>query len=1010
MSFTVYCFNDAYPLYLFLNGLKSFLGSSEWSGYLFMVASVALLFGILAVKQIDAMGYFRAYTAPILLFHFFLAQPAQLRLEDQWANEAYSVDDIPIAIALPLHVTSSLEQIFVELVDTHMSPPVSTSFREFDFFLEAAALSEVLNGQALGNIELQSSISQYYEDCILKGMSTGFVSEASYYKSSNLLLDSYMPWGVYFTQVYPENQPAQVMTCEEAYTQFLSPRITGESASTAQEGIAGYMQHLFGGRFQSTYEVTAAMDNLASFMFPGYQSTSEALFQQAFMINGIQSNLAQTNPQILAAISQAEVSQATGIASASAIYIKKLPKLRAMLKLAIVGLAPIVAAFFIAQNGRPAVQWAAALLWVSMWLPMMGVIKATYVASAVNELQTMVLSTGGVTIPNKLRIMTWISDTSTVAGTLGFMIPSLAGIVLQLIAPKLAAGIVSGFVAGSRTSEGFAQRAGMSALSGAERSAKELELDKMNQAFMEAGDVQLARQGRMNDLVGQRTNVAIGNEFGSSPMGTGGSHLQSLAGTGYTIAGGMSAGQEQTLQSQVQQSQARATLASSTAAHQFASGIGTDKSESDFNRVQNSMSEQDRTAFDQARQHMNSKVAEAMQGMGYSGEQVAAVQRSVSAAAYAGAKIDSTGSVLGSVIAGALGASGSAGVEGRVTATMHTGEAERIKQDASQVAKALSSDQNTVAYSQSRAQSLEKANSYGHGSDWRETHSQSESFTQSVQRAESYQTEARETLAAASQQKAALGANSNFSIATGTLAAYAQRGDLEALSGVRGMNALRDTLHNNPSADIDKLRRAASGDLGALVRSANDGDKTARTSAIAALESLAGNKNYFHASNAAQAAGILKMQGELVDKAKGGLGIAATIKPIDTAGLHEAGSELQSKLALWHTAGANAKAPEGGDLSGAYTAAATNMQLAGEGERAAIFNDGQAAAAGTSFLNPEQGTIANAGNAIDKVEDWLGDSTPGFDGKVHGQPAMQAIREIAIREIMPKAGHGPEKK
>lgn len=1004
MSITVYCFNDAYPLYLFLNGLKSFLGSSEWSGYLFMVASVALLFGILAVKQIDAMGYFRAYTAPILLFHFFLAQPAQLRLEDQWANEAYSVDDIPIAIALPLHVTSSLEQIFVELVDTHMSPPVSTSFREFDFFLEAAALSEVLNGQALGNIELQSSISQYYEDCILKGMSTGFVSEASYYKSSNLLLDSYMPWGVYFTQVYPENQPAQVMTCEEAYTQFLSPRITGESASTAQEGIAGYMQHLFGGRFQSTYEVTAAMDNLASFMFPGYQSTSEALFQQAFMINGIQSNLAQTNPQILAAISQAEVSQATGIASASAIYIKKLPKLRAMLKLAIVGLAPIVAAFFIAQNGRPAIQWAAALLWVSMWLPMMGVIKATYVASAVNELQTMVLSTGGVTIPNKLRIMTWISDTSTVAGTLGFMIPSLAGIVLQLIAPKLAAGIVSGFVAGSRTSEGFAQRAGMSALPGAERSAKELELDKMNQAFMEAGDVQLARQGRMNDLVGQRTNVAIGNEFGSSPMGTGGSHLQSLAGTGYTIAGGMSAGQEQALQSQVQQSQARSTLASSTAMHQFARGIGTDRSESDYNRVVNTMSEQERQAFDQTKQHTDSKVSEAMKSMGYSAEQVASVQRTVAAEVHAGVSTDKG---LTGVIAGALGFSAGGGI--KAGATVQGGESEKIKQDASQVAKVLSNDATTVAYSQSRAQANERAESTGHGTDWRQTHSENETFSNSVQQAETYQREARETFAAVSQHKASLGANANFSIATGSLAAYAQRGDLEALAGVNGMNNLKGLLNSNPTADVDRLRRAASADLGNLIRKSNDGDDNARSSSIAALESLAANKSYFHAENADKAAGILKQQGSMLAQAHDTKGLPTTIVGINTKDIHEQGAELQANLDLTRTSGASAVTPQANNLLGSFDAAATHMQVGGAGERAQLFEDGQATAAGTSFVDPQNGVLHNVANGIgsgiaDSAE-ALGDSTLGFDGKIHGMPGGQAIEGIMQEKV-----HGANKK
>jgi hypothetical protein len=358
-----------------------------------------------------------------------------------------------------------------------------------------------------------------------------------------------MPWSIYFTEITHPDGRKEVMTCKTAYNRLFGA-VSGEADSLGPASMASYLSSLFGGRHQSIADTLSAMNGLANAMFPGHQATSEALFQQAFMINGLQSSLTKSNPQLLAAISQAELTQSTGIAAAASVYIKKLPKLRAMIKLTIIGLLPIVGGFFLAQCGRPLIHWALALLSVSLWLPIMAIIKSSYISSALNELHGMVLSTGGMTLPNKLRLMSWITDTSTTAATLAFAIPLITATVLQILAPRLA--LFAGSIAGmTRGMDGFSQRSGMQALQGAERNVRELEQDKINASFLEAGDSHLFRNQRMNELVGGHHNVAFARNTGPSPLQYNGTNTSALQGQGYTISGGLDARSSQTAQEAV---------------------------------------------------------------------------------------------------------------------------------------------------------------------------------------------------------------------------------------------------------------------------------------------------------------------------------------------------------------------------------------------------------------------------------------------------------------------------
>ncbi len=965
-AFTVHCFNDAYPLYLLMNGMNSFFNSGEWTGYLFMAVSIVTLMGLLAVKQIDPLGYCKAYTLPLFLFFLFFAQTSTIHLQDEWSEEVYSVDNVPIVIALPLHVTSTVEKIFIDLVDEHMTPPTSTSFKEFDFFLEAATLSEVMNGQAFDNFEIQSSIGQYYEDCVLKGVATGFIDDSKFYRSSDLLTALDTSYNIYFTTVYNKDAEPEVMTCSQAYSAIKSA-VVNETAnvdvsvgSTSNASPLNYINRLFGNRFQSTIEVSSALDNLAETMFPGYQSTSEALFQQAFVMNGLQSNLAQENPQLLAAISQAEVAQTTGIAAASAVYIKKLPRLRAMMKLIIVSLAPIVSACFLAQAGRPALQWAVALLWVSLWLPMMGIIKATYIASAIDELQVMILPTGGLTMPNQIRIMSWLADTSTVAGTLAFMIPALSGIALQMVAPRLAAGIVSSFTAGARISDGFAQRAGMGALGGAERTAKELENDKINQELMEAGDVQSMRLSQMNQLFRNHTGVAVGNFFGSDPTGAGGSHTASMMGMGMSISQSTSKATLDSLSRQQATNEAIATVAASSMAHDAMKSGSTTQMEAASEAVQNTLTEAETLEMGKVHNEILGFVKQATKESGLTHSEQASVATELAVSAAAGFKFFGTGT------------------EVQASGAFKSLESEVGTEAAKAISQSMSNSQEVNNFAEKRSLAVSQARTNMASSGISASDVETKSFGNKTSIADNASSTASFMKSVASSVSATSTAGSNFAFNLGTAAAYLQRDHVEHMASLEGMSSLRSALAENPHADIDSLRRAAYVDLSAMANGALSGNSTSLANFTGALDTMSGFNNYGMQDAAGHASNIMRANALMGDAlaSAGPVGInEGATGPILDSTREQVGSGYVPPA----TSGAPIKGGPAGDfdsfrqqgegvLNDHHNKAVETVEYKGATDRGDVL--------GTSkpYINHENyafGNIANSGQEVfDAVKDF----------------------------------------
>lgn len=82
------------------------------------------------VRQISPLGYFKAMPVHFCSMPCFSARLPN-RIQDEWAHEAYTIDNMPVGVAIPLSVCSTLEKVVLDMVETHIMPPDMTKLFRF---------------------------------------------------------------------------------------------------------------------------------------------------------------------------------------------------------------------------------------------------------------------------------------------------------------------------------------------------------------------------------------------------------------------------------------------------------------------------------------------------------------------------------------------------------------------------------------------------------------------------------------------------------------------------------------------------------------------------------------------------------------------------------------------------------------------------------------------------------------------------------------------------------------
>jgi len=367
-EFVVYGFNDSYQMATILTGVVHFMGSGTWATISHTVLAILFFIAVMQFQKVDILTYLRNMFMPFILYMVFFVVPAKINFEDQFSHEVYTVSNVPIGLAFPLYVSSLIEKGFLDVIDDYVRPVTVPAFKDVDYFGHARLMGEVTTTNLFVRPDLQQSLIEFFKDCVMHSIANEQLTIHGIKVSSNLLATFANTNNALFTRRTLPSGKSEVVTCAQAYT-AISAQATGAAADVGPNSAFRRGASIWGARGTNGALATASYHSAISAMFMGQQDSAQALFLQNLFINATRASIGTVAPDLLVAMSEAENRHFSSAATAAIIYIKQLPMLRAMFKITLVALFPMIAAMFLVSNGTPFVYWSGCLLWISLWLP-----------------------------------------------------------------------------------------------------------------------------------------------------------------------------------------------------------------------------------------------------------------------------------------------------------------------------------------------------------------------------------------------------------------------------------------------------------------------------------------------------------------------------------------------------------------------------------------------------------------------------------------------------------------
>ena len=455
----MYCFNDIEPLYRLLNGVVMFMQSDGFKVIIYIAMAVAMFLGLARAffHKDPALALVLGILMPLIIFMGLLRESTTLLMVDEFSltdsGAGYSVDDVPLGLALPLWISSNLEKYIVDLFDETIRPVETPAMKKVDFFGHARLMSEVAASNVWTGHPVYQTTVEFIKNCVYPQLSLYTLSLDTLKRSPNIYSAVATGNNMYFTKYFSPDPNCtsnciEILGCGTVYNLMLTD--AHEVLNSTDTGTPlQRLNQVFG--YSGTNAALAAnsYDAILGSLFAGRQDSMEALMLQNLLINGIRGAVTETNPALSAAMAESDSRYYTTATVAGMNYVKMLPTLRAFFLMITVALFPVICCFFLFMMGKPFLNWCGCIFWVSLWLPMEAIIHSVYGYYTISNLKNMTDAIGGYSYANSLPILKWANETTAIAGGLMILIPMISGLVIRWITPQIGSAL-SGFMMASR--------------------------------------------------------------------------------------------------------------------------------------------------------------------------------------------------------------------------------------------------------------------------------------------------------------------------------------------------------------------------------------------------------------------------------------------------------------------------------------------------------------------------------------------------------------------------------
>ncbi|HHJ0571338.1 TPA: conjugal transfer mating-pair stabilization protein TraG [Escherichia coli] len=419
-----------------LNAIVAFMNTDNWVIIRRIVTALSVL--VVAITWIrrhnvmDMLGWIGTIVLMSLLVS--VRTPVQI-IDNSDLTKVYQVDNVPVGLALPASLTTTIGHALVQGYEMVFSQPDSVTYSKTGMLFGANLVARSTDFLSK-NPEITTLFADYVQNCVM-----GDIFLNGKYTLDELM-NSTDPYTIIFSKPSPlrqvqnykkfttsgDNGQTEIkafLSCEEAAV-ILKQKL-GLDTQTGGKSWSYYARWLFGGRPNPDLLLSQMLGESYNYFYNSGQSASQIIRQNVTMnalrdgIMGYAARNGDTSSLLNIATTSSMEKQRLAHATVGQVALRSLPMSQTLIVGLIIGIFPlmVLGGMFNAVTLNVLKGYVLAIMWVQSW-PLLYAI--------LNSCMTFYAKANGspVVLSELSQVQLKYSDLATTAGYLSMLIPPLA--------------------------------------------------------------------------------------------------------------------------------------------------------------------------------------------------------------------------------------------------------------------------------------------------------------------------------------------------------------------------------------------------------------------------------------------------------------------------------------------------------------------------------------------------------------------------------------------------------
>lgn len=443
---TVYVLGGGEYMMQVFNGVAAIIGSTSWETMFRIVLLIsASSFFVVYLRGHDPKEVIKFAAYIILVSSVLLGPKRSVQIIDRTDPlGVYLVDNVPLGLAAPAHMISSMGTSLTELYELIFHAPDSLTYSKTGMLFGANLVGNVSDVMSTDG-DIAELMSLYTKNCVIGDILI------NHKYSFQELMNSRDPYTLIFQKPSPlrgvmvpegnkKAQPAGFWTCEDLAKRVLMPAI-GADTQTGGETWAYTVRRIFGGRPDANVLFSAMLGDSYNYYYSGSETASQLMRNSVVMnalkqgIGGYSAQSGDTASLVNLASTSSYNKMRLSWATSTTVGTSFTPLLYTILFSLIVALFPIFILLMTvhALTTRMVFNYIMSIIYLQSWAPMFAILNhatSFYLRGQTNGLD--------FNLANQAHIQQIHSDIGLIAGWLTLSIPFIAIAIVRGLGPAVA--------------------------------------------------------------------------------------------------------------------------------------------------------------------------------------------------------------------------------------------------------------------------------------------------------------------------------------------------------------------------------------------------------------------------------------------------------------------------------------------------------------------------------------------------------------------------------------------